>query len=74
MKVKVRCGNSVEVHIVGVISDYLTLCGLDGHDDSHYVDQENLGSTSEKVNCPQCIIIWKQVRKIKPSQISEEND
>lgn len=74
MNVKVRVGDTVEVHIVGVISDYLTACCLDGNDDDRSVDQENLGTTNEKVNCTECIKIWKHFRKVKPSQISEEND
>lgn len=69
MNVKVKCGDTVQVHIVGVISDYLTACGLDGNDNSWYVEQENLGSTNEKVNCAQCIKLWSHFRKVKPSRI-----
>jgi hypothetical protein len=38
------------------------------------VDQENLGATNEKVNCTECIKIWKHFRKVKPSQVVEKND
>lgn len=71
MAVKVRCDDEVLVHIDSVVTDHLTACGMDGNDESPLADQENLGDTKEKVNCSQCIQMWKHFRAIKPSKIDK---
>lgn len=71
MAIKIRCGDEILVHIDGVVTDHLTACGLDGGDDNRMVDQENLGGTNEKVNCPSCIQMWKRFRSVKPSEIDK---
>ena len=67
MNIKVRCDDDISVHVMGSVTDHLTECGIDGFDG--YLGQENLGLTTDKIDCPQCIQMWRNFRKIKPSEI-----
>lgn len=58
--VTVRIDGKSEVHLPGYISDYATLCGLDGNDSN--TNQRIEPTTTHKVTCEHCKQIWEQAR------------
>lgn len=54
------CGE-VDIHLPSAgPGDWITLCGLDGHDE-HYVARQKIVRVppGARVNCPQCKVIWE---------------
>lgn len=56
-----------EVHMVGGPHDYDTACGLDMNDPEigHYISE--ITETTDKIDCPQCRVIWQDARLYKLS-------
>ncbi|QFT57065.1 hypothetical protein FIU95_21170 (plasmid) [Microbulbifer sp. THAF38] len=58
-------------HIQCPTGNYASLCGLDGDDNDPWCTQR-ISGWSDKVTCPDCIMIWKVARSVKPKSISQK--
>ena len=66
--IQIQQDGIIESHITGAVSDYATLCGLDGDDPT--IAQVTVGS-SDRVNCQQCINIWLVAHTVPRRDLDE---
>lgn len=61
-----------EIHAMGCISDYATLCGLDGNDPHQDVQQATvaLQASGDRITCPDCRAIWQHAKSYRSSDFT----
>lgn len=59
-------------HISGAISDYATICGIDGDDPNGGQCGTVSGTTYQKIDCRQCKDIWEMCMKYKASNFKPQ--
>ena len=62
--VGVICDGNLEWHMYGLgASDYVTACGLDGHDPDIGQEMGPLPEPGQKITCQQCWALYKAFRE-----------
>lgn len=64
--ITVECDGETLVHLPGVMSDYATMCGLDGDDPTENMYTRNT-KRGAKVTCEQCKQIWLKCKEFRAS-------
>jgi hypothetical protein len=62
-----------QIHAESHNANTATLCGLDGFDPGGKVDQASGGAVrrGEKIDCPECLAIWKTARGYRSSDFAD---
>lgn len=62
-----------QIHLPGIMGDYVTICGLDGADANEHVQQEmSIVEPGERITCLQCWTIWRHIQEYKKSDFTRD--
>lgn len=67
--VSVSVGGEITTHMRHPTGNYATLCGLDGDDPDVAVQQQTIMSLAKRIDCNDCILIWRIARSYRPHEI-----
>lgn len=70
----VDINGEIEWHIVGVMHDYDTACGLDANDPTLGHQGVVEAKRSQKITCEQCRDLWLRLRELRLRQSDFNKD
>ncbi len=69
-RVAVTMNGVRDVHMSDFSGNYATFCGLDGDDPDEHVQQTGTTSTTDRITCMRCHMMWTHARTYRPREFS----